>query len=159
MNEGRGLRPWHMRSQSSGLQSVRENSPLCRPFGTRVAEILPGTPVPGYRLSRPFGTDCVGFFSSPLKPLHKTARSCGLQTLRYSANLGELCGERDDFALQLSKSVPQRLKRLRKKGDFERNSSPQRLKPDSLHNSYVRPEGRTFQTKRGFPQPVKPSSA
>jgi hypothetical protein len=131
------LKPWHMRSQSSGLQSPRENSPLCRPFGT----------------------DCVGFFSSPLKPLHKTARSCGLQALRYSANLGELCGERDDFALQLSKSVPQRLNRLRKKGDFERNSSPQRLKPDSLHNSYVRPEGRTFQTKRGFPQPVKPSSA
>jgi hypothetical protein len=25
-----------------------------------LAEILPGTPVPGYRLSRPFGTDCVG---------------------------------------------------------------------------------------------------
>jgi hypothetical protein len=25
-----------------------------------VFEILPGTPVPGYRLSRPFGTDCVG---------------------------------------------------------------------------------------------------
>jgi hypothetical protein len=22
--------------------------------------ILPGTPVPGYRLFRPFGTDCVG---------------------------------------------------------------------------------------------------
>jgi hypothetical protein len=43
-----------------GLKSLRENSPLCRPFGTRFAEILPGTPVPGYRLSRPFGTDCVG---------------------------------------------------------------------------------------------------
>ena len=46
--------------QSSALQRLRENSPLCRPFGTRFAEILPGTPVPGYRLSRPFGTDSVG---------------------------------------------------------------------------------------------------
>src|SRR5450631_1696130 len=45
---------------SPGLKSLRENRPLCRPFGTRFAEILPGTPVPGYRLSRPFGTDCVG---------------------------------------------------------------------------------------------------
>src|SRR5450631_3895393 len=52
------------------LKSLRENSPLCRPFGTRFAEILPGTPVPGYRLSRPFGTDCVGrpaVLSSPFK--------------------------------------------------------------------------------------------
>jgi hypothetical protein len=30
---------------------------LCRPFGTRFINlILPGTAVPGYRLSRPFGT-------------------------------------------------------------------------------------------------------
>jgi len=28
--------------------------------GLDLREILPGTPVPGYRLSRPFGTDCVG---------------------------------------------------------------------------------------------------
>ena len=27
---------------------------------TYVKLILPGTPVLGYRLSRPFGTDCVG---------------------------------------------------------------------------------------------------
>jgi hypothetical protein len=47
------------------------------------------------------------------------------------------------------------LSRLRKKGDFERNSSPQRLKPDSLHSSYVRPEGRTLRKKRVFPQPVR----
>jgi hypothetical protein len=32
------------------------------------------------------------------------------------------------------------------KGGFEKSSSPQRLKPDSLHSSYVRPEGRTLQT-------------
>ena len=30
------------------------------PSGLDLREILPGTPVPGYRLSRPFGTDCVG---------------------------------------------------------------------------------------------------
>ena len=52
--------PSYIASLMYGLKSLRENSPLCRPFGTRFAEILPGTPVPGYRLSRPFGTDCVG---------------------------------------------------------------------------------------------------
>jgi hypothetical protein len=32
---------------------------LCRPFGTRFKILmLPGTAVPGYRLSRPFGTAC-----------------------------------------------------------------------------------------------------
>jgi hypothetical protein len=29
---------------------------LCRPFGTRLSVILPGTSVPGYRLCCPFGT-------------------------------------------------------------------------------------------------------
>jgi hypothetical protein len=29
------------------------------PSGLDLRQILPGTPVPGYRLSRPFGTDCV----------------------------------------------------------------------------------------------------
>src|SRR5882757_8630491 len=47
-------------------------------------------------------------------------------------------------------------KEAAEKGDFEKSSSPQRLKPDSLHSSYVRPEGRTLQTERVFPQPLTP---
>jgi hypothetical protein len=51
-----------------GLKSLREN-PLCRPrSGLDLREIFPGTPVPGYRLSRPFGTDCVGTCGSFLHP-------------------------------------------------------------------------------------------
>jgi hypothetical protein len=48
------------RAVLSGLKSLRENSPCVVPSGLDWREILPGTPVPGYRLSRPFGTDCVG---------------------------------------------------------------------------------------------------
>jgi hypothetical protein len=43
-----------------GLKSLRENSYCVVPSGLDLREILPGTPVPGYRLSRPFGTDSVG---------------------------------------------------------------------------------------------------
>jgi hypothetical protein len=43
-----------------GLKSLREKSHCVVPSGLDLREILPGTPVPGYRLSRPFGTDCVG---------------------------------------------------------------------------------------------------
>src|SRR5216683_3757070 len=35
------------------------------PSGLDLREILPGTPVPGYRLSRPFGTDSVECDSFP----------------------------------------------------------------------------------------------
>jgi hypothetical protein len=38
-----------------------------------------------------------------------------------------------------------RLNRLRANAGFEKKSSPQRLKPVSLHSSYVRPKGRTLQ--------------
>jgi hypothetical protein len=34
--------------------------------------------------------------------------------------------------------------RLLKQSTLERKASPQRLKPDSLHSIYVRPEGRTL---------------
>jgi hypothetical protein len=62
--------PWQ------GLNRLREKSVsreiralwvgvLCRPFGTRVIDpILPGTPVPGYRLFRPCGTDVVAVSKS-----------------------------------------------------------------------------------------------
>ena len=41
--------------------SVCVRAPHCVvPSGLDLREILPGTPVPGYRLSRPCGTDCVG---------------------------------------------------------------------------------------------------
>ena len=43
-----------------------------------------------------------------------------------------------------------RLNRLRKNSDFEKSSRLQWLKPDSLHSSHVRPEGRTLQTKTSF---------
>ena len=39
------------------------------PSGLDLREILPGTPVPGYRLSRPFGTDCVGLPAVLFYPL------------------------------------------------------------------------------------------
>ena len=58
----------------------------------------------------------------------------------------------------LRRTQPSAAKQAAEKGGFEKRSSPQRLKPDSLHSSYVRPEGRTLQTKRVFPQPVKPDS-
>jgi hypothetical protein len=41
-------------------ESLRENSPCVVPSGLDLREILPGTPVPGYRLSRPFGTYWLG---------------------------------------------------------------------------------------------------
>jgi hypothetical protein len=44
------------------------------PSGLDLLLILPGTPVPGYRLSRPFGTDCVGWRAVlfyPFKALHE----------------------------------------------------------------------------------------
>jgi Dolichyl-phosphate-mannose-protein mannosyltransferase len=60
----------------------------------------------------------------------------------------------DPLLTILSAYAVYRLNRLRKKCDFEKRRCPQRLKPDSLHSSYVRPEGRTFQPKRVVPQPV-----
>jgi hypothetical protein len=39
------------------LKGLRENSHCVVPSGLVLREILPGTPVPGSRLSRPFGTD------------------------------------------------------------------------------------------------------
>jgi len=57
----------------------------------------------------------------------------------FQSSVANSDAKRHDFALEVSKSVPQR------------------LKPDSLHSSYVRPEGRTLQTKRVLPQPVKPA--
>ena len=50
----------------------------------------------------------------------------------------------------LRRTQPSAAKQAAEKGGFEKSSSPQRLKPDSLHSSYVRPEGRTLQTKRVF---------
>jgi hypothetical protein len=41
-------------------QSLGENSHCAVPSGLDLRETLPGTPVPGYRLSRPSGTDSVG---------------------------------------------------------------------------------------------------
>jgi hypothetical protein len=55
----------------------------------------------------------------------------------------------------LRRTQPSAAKQAAEKGGFEKSSSPQRLKPDSLHSSYVRPEGRTLQTKRVFPQPAR----
>jgi hypothetical protein len=68
-----------LKSTSSHLLPIRYGglgvcvrTPHCVvPSGLDLPEMLPGTPVPGYRLSRPFGTDCVGdlrFFSTSLKP-------------------------------------------------------------------------------------------
>jgi hypothetical protein len=46
----------------SGAKRVCVRTPRCVvPSGLDLREILPGTPVPGYRLSRPFGT----VFSTP----------------------------------------------------------------------------------------------
>jgi hypothetical protein len=42
------------RAGSQGLKSLRENPHCVVPSGLDLREILPGTPVPGYRLSRPF---------------------------------------------------------------------------------------------------------
>ena len=43
--------------KAQGLKSVRKSPDCVVPSGLDLREILPGTPVPGYRLSRPFGTD------------------------------------------------------------------------------------------------------
>jgi hypothetical protein len=50
----------HYTAVMYGLKSLRENSHCVVPSGLDLREILPGTPLPGYRLSRPFGTDSVG---------------------------------------------------------------------------------------------------
>jgi hypothetical protein len=71
---------------------------------------------------------------------------------RSNSLLKHIIGNKNGFALQISKNVSQRLNRLRKKGNFEKSRFPQWLKPDSLQSSCVRPEGRTFQTKRSFPR-------
>jgi hypothetical protein len=46
-----------------------------------------------------------------------------------------------------------------KKWRFGEESNPQRLKPNSLHSSYVRPKGRTLQRSEFFRSLFKPSSA
>jgi hypothetical protein len=42
---------------------------------------------------------------------------------------------------------------LRKNARFYEESSPQRLKPNSLHGSYIRPKGRTLQRSEFFRNP------
>jgi hypothetical protein len=41
-------------------RTLAQDASCVVPSGLDLGEILPGTPVPGYRLSRPFGTDCIG---------------------------------------------------------------------------------------------------
>jgi hypothetical protein len=53
-------RPLCPGSVPQGLKSLRETPHCVVPPGLDLREILPGTSVPGYGLSRPFGTDCVG---------------------------------------------------------------------------------------------------
>jgi hypothetical protein len=55
-----GKRRFGEESSLQRLKGLRENSHCVVPSGLDLREILPGTPVPGYRLSRPFGTDSVG---------------------------------------------------------------------------------------------------
>ena len=68
--------PWQAGQAGQALRGFRvcvRTPPCVVPPGLDLREILPGTPVPGYRLSRPFGTDASGdlrFFSTPSISIH-----------------------------------------------------------------------------------------
>jgi hypothetical protein len=47
---------------------------MCRPYGTRLIDYLPGTPVPGYRLFRLYGAASLQWLRSAY---YLTIRSAG----------------------------------------------------------------------------------